>query len=315
MNILIFGSGVIGTTYAWQLHEAGHQVSMLVRKLRMVRYSHSGVPITYTDMRSGKKSYGQTVFRPKIVDKLEPSQAFDLIIVTVRSHQLGDVVPYIAKFGGNAHILFLGNLWDEIKLIRKHLPGGRYFFAYPGIVTGGHLDNGINTYLFRNDYTWIGEPGGRKTDRLLATLTKFEEAGLRPRPCSKIEDLLRTRYMMDALLPGLLSKAGSSRLFAKNNTLIKQYIMALKEGVRVCKKLGVNVTKQFPLNRLYFPTFILSHMIRRSMTYEVQAAMEAHMKHGPTEKKKQYLDILNTGKRLKVSIPYWASFEKYMDFS
>ena len=315
MNILIFGSGVIGTTYAWQLHEAGHQVSMLVRKLRMVRYSHSGVPITYTDMRDGKKSYGQTVFRPKIVERLDPSRPFDLIVVTVRSHQLGDVIPYLAKYSGDAHILFLGNMWEETKLIKKHLPKGRYFFGYPGMVAGGHLDNGINTYLFRQNHTWLGEPSGKKTDRLLKVIHMLDEAGMRPRPFSKMEDFLRTQYLMDAVLPGLLSKAGSARLFARNKILIKQYIMALREGQRVCRKLGVKTTGQFPFNRLHLPVFLLNYMVRRSLTNEVLAAMDAHLKHGPNEKKKQYLDILHTGKRLKVPMPYWASFEKYMDFS
>lgn len=32
MNILIFGAGVIGTTYAWQLSEAGNNVTLLVRE-------------------------------------------------------------------------------------------------------------------------------------------------------------------------------------------------------------------------------------------------------------------------------------------
>ena len=32
MNILVFGAGVIGTIYAWQLSEAGQNVALLVRR-------------------------------------------------------------------------------------------------------------------------------------------------------------------------------------------------------------------------------------------------------------------------------------------
>ena len=32
MKILIYGAGVIGCTYGWQLAEAGHDVTLLVRK-------------------------------------------------------------------------------------------------------------------------------------------------------------------------------------------------------------------------------------------------------------------------------------------
>jgi len=34
MNILVFGAGIIGTIYAWQLSEAGQNVALLVRRGR-----------------------------------------------------------------------------------------------------------------------------------------------------------------------------------------------------------------------------------------------------------------------------------------
>ncbi len=315
MKILIFGAGVIGTTYAWQLQETGADVTLFVRKLRMVRYSHSGVAITYSDMRSGKKDVGHTVYRPKAIDKLDPQKPFDLIIVSVRSEQYSDVIPYIARYSGNADILFLGNFWDSKKLAAKHLPKGRCFFGFPGEVLGGPIENGINCYLFNKGHTVLGEAGGKPSERVRRTAKLLETAGFRPLISQQIHDWLAHHYVVSAIWPGLISKAGSARLLASSKTLVRQYIMCLKEGQKLCRKKGHEKVSLFPFNYLILPDFILAGMIRKKLSQEVQAALDAHMKYGAEEKKKQYFDVLKAGKEIKLPMPYWASFEKYMDFS
>ncbi len=314
MRILVFGAGVIGTTYAWQLAEAGFDVTLFVRKLRMVRYANSGQAITYSDMRGRQSDHGNTVFRPKVIDNLHPKQAFDLIIVSVRSNQWHDVIPFVAKHSGAADILFLGNIWDELHLANKLLPRGRYFLGYPEMVMGGHLDNGISTYLFRKGHTMIGEPNGKSSERTMRFAELLKKAGMQPKIHHKMRDYLCSRYLISAITPGLLSKAGGARLLAGNKTLLKQYIQALKEGQKICRKKGAGKAAFFPLNRFFVPSFLLTRMIAAGMGEEVQAALDAHMKYGEAEKKSQFENVLKTGREMKVSMPYWASFEKYMDF-
>ncbi len=314
MKILIFGAGVIGTTYAWQLVEAGFDVTLFVRKLRMVRYANSGQAITYSDMRGGQSEHGNTVFRPKVIDQLHPKQTFDLIIVSVRSNQWNDAIPYVAKHSGTADLLFLGNIWDELQLANKLLPKGRYFLGYPEMVMGGHLDNGISTYLFGKGHTLIGEPDGKASERTTQFAELLKKAGMQPKIHHKMRDYLCGRYLVSAITPGLLSKAGGARLLAGNKTLLKQYILALKEGQKVCRKRGAGKAELFPFNRFILPQFLLTRMIAANMGDEMQAAMDTHMKYGEAEKKSQFEKVLQTGRKMKVSMPYWASFEKYMDF-
>lgn len=315
MKILVFGSGVIGTTYAWQLQEAGFDVTLFVRKLRMVRYSHSGVGITYTDMRGAKTEAGHTVFRPKVIDKLDEKNPFDLIIACVRSNQLGDAIPYIARFSGNAAILFLGSMWDEQGLAAKHFPGGRYFFGYPGAVGGGHIENGVNCFLFNKGQTLLGEPGGKETPRLQATKRMLDAAGLRPALHPRIGSLLCNQYLVSAILPPLINKAGSARVSMASRKLTRQYVSTLKEGLKVCRKKGADRAATFPFNRFFLPPFILVPLIQKHYNTEMQDALDAWMKYGADEKKKQYYDVLKSGQRMKISMPYWRSFEKYLDFS
>lgn len=43
MKILVFGAGVIGIAYAWQLSEAGHDVALLVRLGRKKEIQSKGI--------------------------------------------------------------------------------------------------------------------------------------------------------------------------------------------------------------------------------------------------------------------------------
>ena len=58
MKILIVGAGVIGTIYGWQLSEAGHDISILVRESKMDVLAKDGFDVHFTDERQ----------RPKRVD-------------------------------------------------------------------------------------------------------------------------------------------------------------------------------------------------------------------------------------------------------
>ena len=51
MKILIFGAGVIGITYGWQLSEAGQDVTLLVREGKKAAYEN-GIAIHCRDERS-----------------------------------------------------------------------------------------------------------------------------------------------------------------------------------------------------------------------------------------------------------------------
>ncbi len=315
MKILVFGAGVIGTTYAWQLQEAGYDITLFVRKQRMVRYTNSGVPVNYTDLRSQTEDYGQSVFRPNVIDRLDSNSPYDLIIVSVRSNQWSDALPYIAKHAGKADVLLLGNMWEEVKSVNKIFPKGKCFFGFPDIVTGSPTENGINCHLFKRGHTILGEADKKVTERLKKTAEIMEAAGMEPKINKDIKDWLPTRYLLSAIQPALINKAGGARLFASNKLLIRQYINALKEGQKVCRKKGIKSVSLFPFSRFFLPGFLLTPLIRRQFSDELVAALDNNMKHAPAEKKKQYYDVFHTGKRLGVRMPYWRSFEKYLDFS
>ena len=51
MKILIYGAGVVGCTYGWQLSKAGCDVAVLVRKEQKELVQKDGIRIICSDFR------------------------------------------------------------------------------------------------------------------------------------------------------------------------------------------------------------------------------------------------------------------------
>lgn len=312
MRILVFGAGVIGTTYAWQLSEAGYDVSLFVRKQRMVRYSHSGISISCNDMRSRKKIFLTTVFRPQTTDYLEPGKEYDLIILTVKNYQLKEALSYISKYSGNAHILLMGNIWDGFDLVKKLLPAGRYLFGFPAMAGGGRTENSINCLLFKNGNTMLGEPDGKVSQRLRDIAGILGSAGLQPKITSNITGWMRAYYIWTAASFGAICKAGGVKSFASGKKNIRQSATAIREGFRVCRKYQTRPWAIFPFLLFYLPNYFVASVLSKSYAEGLQQVMEGHIKHGFDDLKKMFYDIMAEGQSQKIRMPVWQSFEKHV---
>lgn len=312
MKILVFGAGVIGTSYAWQLSEAGYDVSLLVRKHKLVRYSHSGVNISCTDLRKKKNQFVKTVFRPRTTDRLDPNAGYDLIIVSVRSTQISEAIAYIARQAGDASVLCLSSLWDGFDIIQQHLPPHQTFFGYPAIVGGGKSDNGINCLMFKNRHTILGAPNGQSGRRLDDMVRILDKSGLRPKISHHIITWLKAQAAFTAASFGAMSKAGDTNAFTSNFQLTKQLALATREGFRVCMKEKANPLRILPFTLFYLPLFIITPLLKRYFHPDMIRSMEGRMKHGLDEMRKQYADILQSAVDHGVQTPCLGSFEKYI---
>ena len=66
MKILIYGAGVVGCTYGWQLSKAGCDVAVLVRKEQKELVQKDGIRIICSDFR--EKTRKDTDIRVKCLD-------------------------------------------------------------------------------------------------------------------------------------------------------------------------------------------------------------------------------------------------------
>jgi Ketopantoate reductase len=308
MKILIYGAGIVGCTYGWQLSEAGHDITVLVRNGKKQSVEQSGIHIQCNDFRGEEKKVIDTIFCPKVIEELSSQNDFEYIIVSTNSVQLKEVLPILSKSAGRAHILFFQNNWDDFENIAKYLSPEQYFFGFPFMVGGGRDNKCIYSVISGLKYsnTPLGEANGEITPRVERMVKALEEANLKPVISKQILAWLITHFAVAAgLSAGVINAGGDMKVFTRDSEIMKDTIKSIREGFNVCKKRGIN-SKSEKANRLYhLPLFISVPIAKKVYSNELLCLMfEGHVKHSPDEMRKMLEDIINSGERYNVSMPY-----------
>jgi len=313
MKILVFGAGIIGTTYAWQLSEAGYDVSILVRKGKKQVTEKEGISINCTDFRGNQKKQFQTVYRPTIIEDLSPQNNYDFIIVSIRYDQQDSVLPIIKEKGGKANIVLFYNNWMGSEEIKKFLRKDQYLFGFPSKMGGGRDEKGINCVISGSNKacTMLGEEDGDITPRLIQFSNALRDADMAPKISKQIIPWLCSHYAMIAALCGGIVKAGSTKAFANDSRVVKEMILAMREGFEVCKIKGVNPKKVPPHHLFYLPLFIITFIARKIYGMEeLRLIFDGHINHSPNEMKQMYFDVLNTGLKNNIDMFYFLKYKE-----
>jgi hypothetical protein len=101
-RVLIIGAGVIGGFDAARLKRGGVDVTLLARGRRLAELREHGVVLE--DALSGRHS----ITHVPLVDRLEPTDEYDLAVVIVRRNQICSVLPMLARNQNIPSVLFLG---------------------------------------------------------------------------------------------------------------------------------------------------------------------------------------------------------------
>lgn len=317
MKILVFGAGVIGVAYAWQLSLAGNDVALLVRPGKKQEIQSKGIAISCLDNRGGVLFLGggkkpiTMIYHPLLVEEFSPADHYELILVCVRRNQLGDVLPTLAEQAGEATILFLQNNWSGTAEIEKYLAPSRYLLGFPS-VAGARDERGVQCALEVG--TRLGEVDGQITPRLRRIAAVMREAGFKPKLSRQIVLWLQTHCAGVAAVVGPLYKAGSFEALVHSSSLIREMFLALRESLEVCRARGIN-PMSVPENRLdYLPLFLLVPLTRRLFqSEEARLGLEGHAGHAADELQAIYHEVLAEGERLGVKMPHLRGFQEYVE--
>jgi 2-dehydropantoate 2-reductase len=311
MKILIVGTGVIGSIYGWQLAEAGHAVTHYVRAGQKSALEERGIPIRCLDARGGAAHGGkarivETCYRPALVETLAASEA-DLIVTPVKANQLDSVLPLLAQASPRATLLFLQNLWvHHIQQIERCLPPERVLYGQPHIAGGGKTAGRIDCTLFgqKNAPTMIGARDGRLTPRLAQVQAALASARLNPLVSRSILTWLVTHYAeADGLVAGVIQAGGASGFLADARYFDTSMRM-IREGFRVCARLGYRPWSVYPQALYYAPLGLLRRMYYPMLrSEETRVMMEGHLAHSPDEMKEMFHNVLASGEALGLPMP------------
>jgi 2-dehydropantoate 2-reductase len=147
MKIAIVGPGAIGSTFAFQLSRAGHEVTVVARGARLEQLQRDRAVVT----TSGERADVQ------VANSLVPSTAFDLVLVTVLAPQVAAVLPAL-RASSARKVMFMFNTFEPLEPLRDAVGADRFAFGFPGgvftLLKDGRIAPQIRRGSVTNDSTW-----------------------------------------------------------------------------------------------------------------------------------------------------------------
>lgn len=137
LNILLIGSGVIGSIYGGQAALAGHSLWVLAHGDREHDIARHGIRLRNVDTGVSETA---TARLAQTADQRD----YDLVMVAVQAAQLPSTFPALRTLRGDPHIVFFGNNPEGHMAMPQDIPGS-VELAFPGV--GGNLNNGVVDYV------------------------------------------------------------------------------------------------------------------------------------------------------------------------
>ena len=174
MRVLVIGAGVLGSLYAGRLAAAGNEVTLLARGTRLAELQWE--PLQLVDEADGTS----TLARLTVVSGLEPTDAYDMGLVTVRADQVNDLLPQLSTNAspGVKFFLFMHNWATGSAVLARAVGPERFLLGFPG--AGGYRDrNTVRYRVIAEQPTTLGEPNGSLSQRLRNVAKLFVEGGFK----------------------------------------------------------------------------------------------------------------------------------------
>ncbi len=315
MKILVYGAGPLGSLFAASLHQGGHEVSLLARGQRLADLREHGIVLV--DTQTGQ----QTVARPRFVERLDPEDVYDHVLVIMRKNRALEILPVLAANQHTPNVLFLMNNAAGPEKLVKALGKDRVLMGFP--MAAGYRRGYVVYYLAgarpgEKAHIPIGEVDGRITPRLrdagdmLASMPGFD-ADLR----ADIDAWLKTHValLMPSLAPAMRAAGRNNIRMAHTRDLIVLTIRAIREGFDVLRALGIPIT---PIRVLvlfgWIPEPILAWGFqKRLVDPRIRIAMLEHAQAAQDEIKHLADEFLDLKRQTAVPTPAIDRLYAYFD--
>jgi len=250
MKTLIYGAGPIGRWLALRLSHAGQDVTLLARNKTFSSLEERGIEIL--DGLTGER----LAARVRLVDRLDPEDHYDLVVVAMQKASRAAVCPVLAQNEHLKNILFLGNDVSGFHHYVEHLPEDKVLLGFPGV--GGGWDGADLVVMDRekpnahHGEIFIGELDGVIRDRTLQIKKFFEAADIKVNIENDMDGWLKYHFAFIAPTGGVIfMKGGDLCAVASDREAIHQYCRACREAGNVLREIGFR-KRQPPVFNLYY---------------------------------------------------------------
>ena len=244
MKIAVLGLGVIGTTYAYALQQAGHDTYHIVREGKQVP---STLPVHLLDGRYNAK--GEEKDGEYSVKLAARDEEYDFILISVASGKLEDAIKTLRDRNLKGTIILFCNFWNKREDVEKILGEYEYITAFP--TAGGNMEkqNGrLNCVLFDHIMLESKEKAGISNyDELIALLNSADIKQEIP------HDMFEWIWIHMAINAGVTSTAAregkiddpdrlARELMADSKALTKA-VKCIRETLKTVSARGVDLKK------------------------------------------------------------------------
>jgi len=309
MKILMFGAGVIGTIYGYVLAQAGNDVTHYVRPGKQ-KSLENGIRIQLLDGRSRPASQETVLYKAKIVERISPSDNYELVIISVRHYQLDSALSVLRDKIGNADVLIFNGNWGGFESLDRYLPRSKYLLGFP-VAGGGYHGQTLDGALL--DEIRLGELNGGYSLRLELIKQVFEDARLKVDIQANMQHWLWVHFAINAGIIGAAFKAGGATELLNSIANLRKGILAGREALAVCRARGVELESFEDAESFYLPAWLGASVVWFMLKTNLPARkiMETHT--AIDELQAIYGAVLKTGEELNVSMPHYVSLKEYVD--
>lgn len=221
MKIAIIGLGGIGSTFAFQLSRAGHEVTVVARSKRLEQLQQAQAIETVTGERAPVQ----------ISAALDTTTAWDLVLVTVLAAQVDEVLPVLVASAAKK-IMFMFNTFEPLSRLQIAVGSARFAFGFPAILASIEAGK-LKTKIVKRGQTTIA------TDASWAQL--FSAAGIPTAVEAEMESWLRTHAALAAPFM-VISHLAYQRHSGITWGEASQAASAMQEGFALVRQLQNRIT-------------------------------------------------------------------------
>jgi len=304
MKILMFGRGVITTTYGWAFSEAGHEVTYLVRPGKSGLLGGK-VMLDLIDARQpvGKQER-MTEMNVICVETLAGLANYDLTIVSVRHDQMQAAAEQLADAPRpRLGTLFFNNCWDDPASIIAPLGGSAVLWGFP-VAGGGFMDERhLSGAIMPNVHLVEAEEGNTQLHAEVKAL--FESAGLKVEVHDNFKAWLWLHFAVNAgmVSQALIQKESSEQLVSSSRELAQAARLA-REAVQVVYARGVSPAAHRSETAIATMPPFLAGLVVKSLAGSNAATRRLMTVHTDERSLARFpLDVLAEAERLQVACP------------
>jgi 2-dehydropantoate 2-reductase len=217
-KIAVLGPGAIGSTFAYQLARAGHDVTVIARGKRLAHLERDGAIVLASGARATVTVHAA----------LDPTIAYDLVLVSVLAAQVGPVLPVLQNSLAK-RVMYMFNTFARLDDLRDAVGAERFAFGFPAVLASIDADGRLTSDIVHH--------GLLTTVTDVAWARAFGEAGITAVVEADIESWLRTHAAFIVPFMTVVLKSyerGAGVTWAEAARAAE----AMDEGFALCRSLG-----------------------------------------------------------------------------